>query len=88
VRIIKPEGFLYGSNVEAADTTLCAGKGALSIVHCNRYCCSDFGPGNGPIPPFLLLEGPKMNADAIHAALGFTFTAIWLLAGQIMVGNR
>ena len=29
-----------------------------------------------------------MNADAIHAALGLTFTFIWLLVGQILVGNR
>jgi hypothetical protein len=29
-----------------------------------------------------------MNADAIHAALGLTFTAIWLLVGQILVGSR
>jgi hypothetical protein len=88
VRIIGPERFLSGSKDKCADTTMRAGKGALSIDHCQRYCRSDFGPGNGPIPPFLLLEGPNMNADAIHAALGFTFTAIWLLAGQIMVGNR
>ena len=25
-----------------------------------------------------------MNVDAIHAALGLTFTAIWLLVGQIL----
>lgn len=36
----------------------------------------------------LSLEAPIMNADAIHAALGLTFTAIWLLVGQILVGNR
>jgi hypothetical protein len=29
-----------------------------------------------------------MNADAIQAALGLAFTAIWLLVGQILVGNR
>jgi hypothetical protein len=29
-----------------------------------------------------------MNADAIYAALGLTFTAVWLLVGQILVGNR
>jgi hypothetical protein len=29
-----------------------------------------------------------MNVDAIHATLGLTFTAIWLLVGQILVGNR
>ena len=36
----------------------------------------------------LFLEAPIMNADAIHAALGLTFTAIWLLVGQILVANR
>lgn len=34
------------------------------------------------------LEAQIMNADAIHAALGLTFTAIWLLVGQILVANR
>ncbi len=29
-----------------------------------------------------------MNVDAIHAALGIAFTAIWLLVGQILVGGR
>lgn len=29
-----------------------------------------------------------MNADTIHAALGLTFTAVWLFVGQILVGNR
>ncbi len=29
-----------------------------------------------------------MNIDAIHAALGITFTAIWLLVGQILVASR
>lgn len=29
-----------------------------------------------------------MNADAIQAALGLVFTAVWLLVGQILVGNR
>ena len=29
-----------------------------------------------------------MNADAIHAALGVAFTAVWLIVGQIVVGNR
>ena len=36
----------------------------------------------------LFFEAQLMNADAIHAALGLTFTAIWLLVGQILVGNR
>ena len=29
-----------------------------------------------------------MNVDAMHAALGLTFTFVWLLVGQILVGNR
>lgn len=29
-----------------------------------------------------------MNADAIHAALGLTFTFVWLMVGQILVGSR
>jgi hypothetical protein len=29
-----------------------------------------------------------MNVDAIHAALGVAFTAVWLLVGQIVVGSR
>lgn len=29
-----------------------------------------------------------MNADAIHTALGLTFTAVWLIVGQIIVGSR
>jgi hypothetical protein len=36
----------------------------------------------------LLLEAQIMSADTIHAALGLTFTAIWLLVGQILVANR
>lgn len=35
-----------------------------------------------------LLEAQIMSADTIHAALGLTFTAIWLLVGQILVANR
>ena len=37
------------------------------------------------VPP---LPGSNMNADAIHAALGVAFTAVWLIVGQILVGNR
>lgn len=29
-----------------------------------------------------------ISADALHAALGLTFTAVWLLVGQILVGGR
>jgi hypothetical protein len=29
-----------------------------------------------------------MNVDALHAALGIAFTAIWLLVGQILVSSR
>ena len=29
-----------------------------------------------------------MNVDAMHTALGLTFTFVWLLVGQILVGNR
>ncbi len=29
-----------------------------------------------------------INADAIHAALGLVFTAVWLLVGQILVASR
>ena len=29
-----------------------------------------------------------MSADAIHATLGIVFTGIWLLVGQILVGDR
>lgn len=29
-----------------------------------------------------------MNVDTIHAALGLTFTAVWLLVGQILVASR
>ncbi|KAA1262567.1 hypothetical protein LF1_51340 [Rubripirellula obstinata] len=29
-----------------------------------------------------------MNVDAMHAALGLSFTFVWLLVGQILVGNR
>lgn len=29
-----------------------------------------------------------MNVDAIHAALGLIFTFVWLVVGQIIVGNR
>jgi hypothetical protein len=29
-----------------------------------------------------------MNVDAMHAALGLSFTFIWLLVGQIIVGSR
>jgi len=28
------------------------------------------------------------SADAIHAALGLVFTAVWLVVGQILVGSR
>ncbi|WP_261340350.1 hypothetical protein [Novipirellula maiorica] len=37
----------------------------------------------------LLSKGsPPMNADTLHAALGITFTAVWLVVGQILVGSR
>ena len=29
-----------------------------------------------------------MNVDALHAALGFAFTLVWLFVGQILVTNR
>ncbi len=29
-----------------------------------------------------------MNVDTMHTALGLIFTAVWLLVGQILVGNR
>ncbi|TWU59060.1 hypothetical protein Poly51_18450 [Rubripirellula tenax] len=29
-----------------------------------------------------------MHVDAIHTALGLTFTFVWLFVGQILVGNR
>ncbi|TWU22173.1 hypothetical protein Pla52o_32270 [Novipirellula galeiformis] len=29
-----------------------------------------------------------MNVDTLHAALGITFTAVWLVVGQILVGSR
>jgi hypothetical protein len=29
-----------------------------------------------------------MHPDAIQAALGITFTLIWLIVGQILVGSR
>ena len=29
-----------------------------------------------------------MNVDAMHAALGLSFTIIWLVVGQIVVTNR
>ncbi len=29
-----------------------------------------------------------LNVDAIHTALGIAFTAVWLMIGQIMIGNR
>lgn len=29
-----------------------------------------------------------MHPDAIHAALGLTFTFVWLLVGQILIGSR
>ena len=29
-----------------------------------------------------------MNVDTMHAALGLTFTAVWLFVGQILVGSR
>lgn len=47
------------------------------------------GPWNGPAAyRSLFLEARIMNIDAIHTALGLTFTAIWLLVGQILVANR
>lgn len=40
--------------------------------------------------PVSLFNGrpTAMNADAVHAALGLTFTFVWLMVGQILVGNR
>jgi hypothetical protein len=29
-----------------------------------------------------------MSADAIHAALGLTFTFVWLMVGQVLVASR
>jgi hypothetical protein len=29
-----------------------------------------------------------MNVDTIHAALGLTFTAVWLMVGQILVASK
>lgn len=29
-----------------------------------------------------------MSVEALHAALGVTFTFVWLLVGQIIVGSR
>lgn len=28
------------------------------------------------------------NVDTIHTALGLTFTAVWVLVGQILVASR
>lgn len=37
----------------------------------------------------LCFQARKMlNIDAVHAALGFTFTAVWLLVAQIIVTDR
>ena len=29
-----------------------------------------------------------MSVDTLHAALGLTFTAVWLFVGQILVASR
>src|SRR6056297_2266621 len=43
------------------------------------------GHGTGRPPPFHFLKARIMNADTLHAALGLTFTFVWLLVGQILV---
>ena len=29
-----------------------------------------------------------MDADTVHTALGLTFTALWLLIGRVLIGDR
>ncbi len=29
-----------------------------------------------------------MSVDTVHAILGITFTCVWLIVGQILVGGR
>lgn len=38
---------------------------------------------------FLTIKGilPSMSPDLFHAALGITFTFVWLLVGQIIVAD-
>lgn len=72
----------------SADYYLSAGIGAFKQP-LRPIFRSDFGPGNGPKLPFPFCWAQKnMNADTLHAALGVAFTAIWLIVGQILVGNR
>ena len=64
------------------------GEACFQTATANSARTDDLGHGTGHRLPFPLIEAQMMNADAIHAALGLTFTAIWLLVGQILVGNR
>jgi len=63
----------------ASGSTHCQGRRNNAVVHWARERAKATVP---------LLHRPNMNADAIHAALGLAFTAVWLLVGQILVGNR
>ena len=54
---------------------------------------NESGQGTGQLgvyfpDPFTSLQRPDMHPDAIQAALGITFTFVWLLVGQILVASR
>jgi len=50
------------------------GTGQMGFLFPNPRSCSE--------------RGQTMHPDAIQAALGITFTFVWLLVGQILVTSR
>ena len=57
-------------------------RGAIYPAAATYWAREAADPTAPPLPP------SPLNVDAIHAALGFVFTAIWVLVGQILVANR
>ena len=82
------KAFVPGREGQSADTKLCAGIGALSNRALRELQAVILGQGTGRYHRSPSSRPKNMNADAIHAALGLAFTAVWLLVGQILVGNR
>lgn len=46
------------------------------------------GPGKRPNVSLNFCPWTPMNVDLMHSAFGLAFLAVWLLVGQILVGNR
>ena len=46
------------------------------------------GQGSGRNDDAFPATGTFVDADTIHSTLGLTFTALWLLIGRVILGDR